>query len=59
MNRAFGASDDQPEGRGAELRLSGVMEFKVGSVTVADIVKLAEVAGFDDNYLHRRLRRTS
>ena len=40
-----------------KLRLSGVMEFKAGSVTVADIVKLAEVAGFDDNYLHRRLRR--
>jgi CRP-like cAMP-binding protein len=40
-----------------KLRLSGVMELTAGSLIIADIAKLAEVAGFDDNYLHRRLRR--
>ena len=42
-----------------KLRLSGVMEFREGSVVVADIGKLAEVAGFDDNCLHRRMRRVA
>jgi CRP-like cAMP-binding protein len=40
-----------------KLRVSGVMELAAGSLTIADISKLADVAGFDDNYLHRRLRR--
>jgi CRP-like cAMP-binding protein len=40
-----------------KLRLSGVMELTAGSLIIADIAKLAAVAGFDDNYLHRRLRR--
>jgi CRP-like cAMP-binding protein len=40
-----------------KLRLSGVMELTSGSLIIADIAKLAAVAGFDDNYLHRRLRR--
>jgi CRP-like cAMP-binding protein len=39
------------------LRLAGVMELSAGSLTVADVQELARVAGFDDNYLHRRLDR--
>lgn len=39
-----------------KLRLAGVMELSTGSLTITDISKLALVAGFDDNYLHRRLR---
>jgi hypothetical protein len=30
-----------------------------GSLIIADISKLAHVAGFDDKYLHRRLRRVA
>ncbi len=41
------------------LRLSDVMELSHGSLVIADITKLAAVAGFDDNYLHRRLRRAA
>ncbi|MBC7799767.1 MAG: Crp/Fnr family transcriptional regulator [Gemmatimonadaceae bacterium] len=40
-----------------KLRLAGVMELTAGSLIIADIDQLATVAGFDDNYLHRRLRR--
>jgi CRP-like cAMP-binding protein len=40
-----------------KLRVSGVMELAAGSLIISDISKLAYVAGFDDNYLHRRLRR--
>lgn len=40
-----------------KLRLSGVMELAAGSLIIADISKLARIAGFDDTYLHRRLRR--
>lgn len=39
-----------------KLRVSGVMELTAGSLIIADVSKLAHVAGFDDNYLHRRLR---
>ena len=39
-----------------KLRLAGTMQLKAGSLVIADITKLAEVAGFDDSYLHRRLR---
>jgi CRP-like cAMP-binding protein len=42
-----------------KLRVSGVMELAAGSLIIADISKLAHVAGFDDNYLHRRLRRVA
>jgi CRP-like cAMP-binding protein len=42
-----------------KLRVSGVMELTAGSLIIADISRLARVAGFDDNYLHRRLRRTA
>lgn len=39
-----------------ELRLSGAMALKRGSVTLLDPGKLVQIAGFDENYLHRRLR---
>jgi hypothetical protein len=39
--------------------MSGVMTLSGGSLVIADIAKLATVAGFDDNYLHRRLVVTS
>ncbi|WP_373488570.1 Crp/Fnr family transcriptional regulator [Blastomonas sp.] len=40
-----------------ELRLAGAMSLKRGSVTILDPVKLIQIAGFDENYLHRRLRK--
>jgi CRP-like cAMP-binding protein len=40
-----------------KLKVSGVMSLSRGSLVIADVAKLAIVAGFDDNYLHRRLRR--
>jgi CRP-like cAMP-binding protein len=40
-----------------ELRLSGAMAVKRGSVTILDTGKLVQIAGFDENYLHRRMRR--
>jgi CRP-like cAMP-binding protein len=42
-----------------ELRLAGAMALKRGSVTILDPVKLVQIAGFDENYLHRRLRQAS
>jgi len=36
------------------LRLNGVMTLSNGNLVITDIDKLANVAGFDDNYLHRR-----
>lgn len=39
-----------------ELRLGGAMAIARGSVTIIDPLKLVRIAGFDDNYLHRRLR---
>ncbi len=38
-----------------KLRLSGVMTLSGGALVIADIAKLAAVAGFDDTYLHHRL----
>jgi CRP-like cAMP-binding protein len=38
-----------------ELRLSGAMTFQRGSLAIANPEKLAQIAGFDANYLHRRL----
>lgn len=38
------------------LRIEGVMEIGRGVLTIADPQKLARIAGFQDNYLHRRLR---
>lgn len=40
-----------------ELRVAGAMTMKRGSLTIADPAQLIQVAGFDENYLHRRLRR--
>lgn len=40
-----------------DLRLAGAMEAKRGSVSILDPGKLVQIAGFDENYLHQRLRR--
>jgi CRP-like cAMP-binding protein len=37
------------------LRLEKVMELSSGSLTISDPVRLAQIAGFDENYLHGRL----
>lgn len=42
-----------------ELRLAGTMSLKRGSVTILDPVRLVQIAGFDENYLHRRLRQVA
>lgn len=42
-----------------ELRASGAMTLKRGSLIVEDPGRLIQIAGFDENYLHRRLRQTS
>ena len=38
------------------LRLAGAMTLQRGSIVVDDPSKLVQIAGFDENYLHRRLR---
>jgi len=38
-----------------KLRVGGVMTISGGVLIIADIAKLALVAGFDDTYLHRRI----
>jgi CRP-like cAMP-binding protein len=40
-----------------ELRLAGAMAVKRGSVTILNPGMLVQIAGFDENYLHRRLRQ--
>lgn len=40
------------------LRLTGAMTLKRGSLVIIDPGKLVQIAGFDENYLHRRLRQT-
>jgi CRP-like cAMP-binding protein len=40
-----------------ELRISGAMALKRGSVEILEPAKLIQIAGFDENYLHRKLRR--
>lgn len=42
-----------------ELRLTGAMTLMRGSLVIADPIKLVQIAGFDENYLHRRLRQTA
>ena len=42
-----------------DLRLAGAMAVKRGSVTILDPEKLVQIAGFDENYLHRRLRQVA
>lgn len=39
-----------------ELRERGVMTLSRGSLTITDAAQLVSIAGFDENYLHRRLR---
>lgn len=39
-----------------ELREENVMRIERGSLQIVDPVRLAKVAGFDENYLHRRMR---
>lgn len=39
------------------LREDGAMELKRGSLTILDPLRLVRIAGFDENYLHRRLQR--
>lgn len=41
------------------LRLAGAMELRAGSLVVLDPIKLARIAGFDDSYLHGRLKRAA
>ena len=41
------------------LRLGGAMQLQRGSLAILDPLKLVEIAGFDENYLHRRIRRTA
>lgn len=38
------------------LRLLGIMKLRNGVLVVGDIARLAEIAGFDDQYLQRRLQ---
>ena len=40
-----------------DLRLAGAMVLARGSLTIVDPNQLVRIAGFDENYLHRRLRR--
>lgn len=41
-----------------ELRLRGAMELNRGSLNIIDPIKLVQIAGFDENYLHRRLNKS-
>ncbi len=42
-----------------ELRLAGAMALSRGSVIIMAPSKLVQIAGFDENYLHRRLRQAA
>lgn len=42
-----------------ELRMAGAMEIRRGLLIIVDPKKLIRIAGFDDNYLHRRLRNAA
>lgn len=37
-----------------ELRVAGAMTLKRGNLSITDPLKLVQIAGFDENYLHRR-----
>ena len=39
-----------------DLRRSGAIELRRGAIRIQDPAALARISGFDDNYLHRRLR---
>lgn len=43
----------------SKLRTTGAMELRRGSVAILDPVLLVQIAGFDENYLHRRLRQAA
>jgi hypothetical protein len=36
------------------LRVAGAMTLKRGKLSISDPLKLVQIAGFDENYLHRR-----
>ena len=40
-----------------ELRLLEIMDFRRSSLSIIDPIKLLKIAGFNENYLHRRLQR--
>lgn len=40
-----------------KLRLEGAMELRGGWLRILDPVKLARIAGFDDSYLHGRIKQ--
>lgn len=42
-----------------ELRSQEVISLERGMLVLSDIPKLIQIAGFDDNYLHRRLRKAA
>ena len=42
-----------------KLRLSGAMELRGGALLISDPLQLARVAGFDDNYMHARLKHAA
>ena len=42
-----------------QLRIAGAMELKRGKLIISDPAALTKIAGFDDNYLHRKLRTAS
>ncbi len=42
-----------------ELRVAGAMTLARGSLVITNPNKLIQIAGFDENYLHRRLRQTA
>ncbi len=42
-----------------ELRVAGAMTLARGSLVITDPGKLIQIAGFDENYLHRRLRQAA
>ena len=42
-----------------ELRELGIMKLGSRTLTILDIKKLTTIAGFDDNYLHRKVSRAS
>lgn len=42
-----------------DLRLNGAMTLQRGSLIITDPGKLVQIAGFDENYLHRRLRQAA
>ncbi|MBC7986537.1 MAG: Crp/Fnr family transcriptional regulator [Sphingomonadaceae bacterium] len=39
-----------------KLKVAGAMELGRGTLHIRDVESLARIAGFDDNYLHRRLK---